>query len=296
MSIKKRLFALLDDGHFCFIFNDQTHPQAIKEIEEYFSISDKLNKIQFNVEYDLADTEIFTFSQTPNDPKILPLIKKYTDILANTLNGHEVKECSDNLSKIVCFCFSETKGAIETIKFSRVFKKYKLSNKKVLGIFGKGKPEVVEVNNQIEFSGIVDAYWDGQTLTFKKFNHISSLFDGVHQFYREANESEVQQFLTQSWFNLSSDYDVNTIHLRSSKKIAQIMDSKKIDFSNPQLFGKITSNINQFPSNKLKIEKGKIIISNNEDINEFLKYVESKYYYSLIDGEPMEALATQKAK
>lgn len=135
--------------------------------------------------------------------------------MANTLNGHEVKECSDNLSKIVCFCFSEKKGAIETIKFSRVFKKYKLSNKKVLGIFGKGKPEVVEVNNQIEFSGIVDAYWDGQTLTFKKFNHISSLFDGVHQFYREANELEVHQFLTQSWFNLSSDYDVNTIHLRS---------------------------------------------------------------------------------
>lgn len=243
MSIKKRLFALLDDGHFCFIFNDQTHPQAIKEIEEYFSISDKLNKIQFNVEYDLADTEIFTFSQTPNDPKILPLIKKYTDILANTLNGHEVKECSDNLSKIVCFCFSEKKGDIETIKFSRVFKKYKLSNKKVLGIFGKGKPEVVEVNNQIEFSGIIDAYWDGQTLIFKKFNNISSLFDGVHQFYREANESEVQQFLTQSWFNLSSDYDANTIHLRSSKKIAQIIDSKKIDFSNPQLFAKITNNI-----------------------------------------------------
>ena len=252
--------------------------------------------MQFNSEYNLADTEAFVFSTVPNDPKILPLLSKYVEVQGNTVNGHTVKDCSDNLSKIVCFCFSEKIGNIETIKFSRVFKKYKLTNKKVLGVFGKGKPEVVEVNNQIEFSAIVDAYWDGKLLSFTKFNNISSLFDGVHQFYRKANEIEVQNFLTQSWFNLSQNYDVNTIHLRASKKIAQIVDSKRIDFSNPQLFAQITTNINQFPSNKLKIEKGKIIISNNEDINEFLKYVESKYYYSLIDGEPMEALATQKAQ
>ncbi len=296
MSINKRLFALLDDGHFCFIFNDQTHPIEIQEIESYFSIQSSTQKVLFNSEYNLADTESFVFSTTPNDQNILPMVQKYLDVLGNTVNGHTVKDCSDSLSKIVCFCFSEKVGSSETIKFSRVFKKYKLTNKKVLGVFGKGKPEVIEVNNQIEFSGIVDAYWDGKILSFTKFNNISSLFDGIHQFYRKANETEVQNFLSQSWFSLSNDYDLNTIHLRSSKKIAQIIDSKKIDFSDAQLYSKITANIKQFPTNKLKIEKGKIIISNNEDINEFLKYVESKYYYSLIDNEPMEALATQKVK
>ncbi|MBE9400048.1 hypothetical protein IQR32_01545 [Acinetobacter albensis] len=296
MSISKRLFALLEDGHFCFIFNDQTNPNEIKGIESYFSTPTSLKKLNFNSEYNLADNEEFVFSQTANDSQILPLVQKYIDVLANTVNGHTVKDCSDSLAKIVCFCFSEKIGNIETIKFSRVFKKYKLTNKKVLGIIGKGKPEVIEINNQIEFSGIVDAYWDGKILSFRKFNNISSLFDGAHLFYRKANEIEVKNFLTQSWFNLSQDYDVNTIHLRSSKKIAQLVDSKRIDFSNPQLFAQITTNINQFPSNKLNIQKGKIIISNNEDINEFLKYVESKYYYSLIDGEPMEALATQKAQ
>ena len=62
------------------------------------------------------------------------------------------------------------------------------------------------------------------------------MFDGAHLFYRKANEIEVKNFLTQSWFNLSQDYDVNTIHLRSSKKIAQLVDSKRIDFFKPPTF------------------------------------------------------------
>ena len=59
-------------------------------------------------------------------------------------------------------------------------------------------------------------YFKGSdTLVFRNLATISSIFKGIDELYKEATKEEVEQFLDESFIELSNDYGVEKVSINS---------------------------------------------------------------------------------
>jgi hypothetical protein len=146
-------------------------------------------------------------------------------------------------------------------------------------IFGE-VAKVEECDNRLVINSKPDAIYlrTLDTLVFRNLATISSIFTGIDELYKEATKEEVEQFLDESFIELSNDYDVNRVSKPNRKRIALAMASlaaMSADDKSNMLFY-----IDSYCEQKLKFDKenSKFEISTDDDLKLLIYGIEQRFY------------------
>jgi len=106
-------------------------------------------------------------------------------------------------------------------------------------VFGE-TAELEKSQTRLVINTLPDAvYFKGSdTLVFRNLATISSIFKGIDELYKEATKEEVEQFLDESFIELSNDYGVEKVSTPNRKRIGLAMETtiKKSQNTQPLSF------------------------------------------------------------
>lgn len=129
-----------------------------------------------------------------------------------------------------------------------------------------------------------DAIYDRNTdtLYFREISHISGIFIGIGELYREATDSEVESFLTQDFINLGEDFNAGKVKTPNRKRIALAMET----FSklNKKEKKKIYSYIAEYCPN-IKMDEKSFRVNSDEDLKFLLYGLEERFYTTRVGNE-----------
>ena len=178
------------------------------------------------------------------------------------------------------------------IKFNRIFPRLCIASKTLIG-FSTGEAKVSTELNSVEFTGTVDAYWDGEKLYFKKYSTVKPLFAGLADVYREATAEEVHEFLDATFFVLDDGFKRDKIGERARKNIASILDAGEIDLNCDVTRSVYNDYANDYPELEFNIESdGKFRIINISDLTIVVSVLQERLYTSPITHEKRVASST----
>lgn len=263
-------------GSHELLFSDE---QTMDQINAFYSEPEVTYPIQFSPERKLEDDEWFYIELS--DADVRTMMSPYLEVGRSTAD-HNLVRTVDYKNIEAVYKITGNK-----IIFSKIKDSYRIENKLILWL--TEQPEIKEYEQGIEFSGTVDAYYDGEhKLYFKSYSTIRPLFPGIEKFFRAATDEEKEQFLSNDFFSVN---EANIkIGIASAKRIAAIWDDERIDLSNEETRNKIREYAQRYSEAQISFDdNGKLIISNNKDLSCTLKLLSGRYYTSEITGEKMEA-------
>lgn len=263
-------------GSHEILFSDE---QTMNTINAFYYEPKVIHPILFTPERKIEDDEWFFIELFEADFRTM--IAPYVEVGKSTAD-HNIIEAVDYKNIEVVYKITGTK-----IVFTKIRDSYRIKNKHFLLL--DEHPEIKKYEQGIEFSGIVDAYYDGENkLYFKSYSTVRPLFPGIEKFFREATEEEKEQFLSNDFFS------VNTANIKigitAAKRIAAILDDERIDLSNQETQNKIREYAEKYSEAQIRFnDNGKLIINSNKELNSTLKLLSGRYYTSELTGEKMEA-------
>lgn len=139
---------------------------------------------------------------------------------------------------------------------------------------------------EIVVNDIPDAiYVSGEDrLYFKRLEAITSIFKGIDELYREATETEVENFLKSPFISIRGDYGTSHVKTPNRKKIAlaiQILSEKTVAEQK-----KIFSYIEKYGKDlNLKRKNGAFEIGNENELKLLLSGIEQRFYTTPVGGE-----------
>lgn len=119
-------------------------------------------------------------------------------------------------------------------------------------------------------------------LYFRKLVSVTGIFTGIDQLYREATESETENFLERSFITLKNDFSSNMVKTANRKRIALAEDILSGLHENEQ--EKIFSYIGDYCPN-LKCADGSFEICNENDLKLLLFGIEQRFYTTPVGKE-----------
>lgn len=181
----------------------------------------------------------------------------------------------------------------QQILFTKITDRYRVRNKRFIRF--DGDPTLDEQSDAVEFTGIPDAYYDGNgRLYFKNYSTIRPLFPGIEDFFREATRQEKETFLNKSFFAVEG-IDLDKIGIRYAKKIAVVLADSSLDLDDPVMQQKLRDYSARYEEAGVNVdESGKLIIRTNQDLGGVLNLLSGRYFLSELTGEKMVAQATAK--
>lgn len=134
------------------------------------------------------------------------------------------------------------------------------------------------------------------TLIFKSLATISSIFKGIDELYKEATKEEVEQFLDESFIELSDNYSVEKVSKPNRKRIGLAMKTLKglsVDDKTNML-----EYIDGYCEQKLKFDQQnqKFEISTDEDLKMLVYGIEQRFYTTPFGKEKRLANSIQAIK
>lgn len=131
------------------------------------------------------------------------------------------------------------------------------------------------------------------TLIFKSLPTISSIFKGIDELYKEATKEEVEQFLGESFIELSNNYSVEKVSKPNRKRIGlamKILDGMSVDDKTNML-----KYIDGYCEQRLKFnqKKQKFEISTDEDLKLLVYGIEQRFYTTPFGKEKRLANSVQ---
>jgi len=184
------------------------------------------------------------------------------------------------------------------IIFSRVSSSARIGeNGRTLLSFGEKDIAVSKLSFAIDFSGDVDAYYDGMDrIYFSKFSKAKPLFRGFDEFYQEALYDDKESFLDNDLFAVS-DLEPEDIGVSDTNKIIEIQNNHKLDLEKEEMVRKVQNYANKYPLSGVVLNKeGRILITNKEDLKLTVKLLAQRYYTSEVTGEMLEARGSERMK
>jgi len=161
-------------------------------------------------------------------------------------------------------------------------------------VFGEAA-ELEESDNRLVVNQAPDAVYlkQSDTLIFRNLATISSIFKGIDELYREATNEEVEQFLDESFIELSDGYDINSVSKPNRKRIGLAMNTLEnmSAAERTDLLGYIDGYCNQ----KLKFDEGsqEFEISTDDDLKLLLYGIEQRFYTTPFGHEKRIANSVQ---
>lgn len=248
--------------------------------------TDLNNPKSYNSDYKLEDDEWFHIPNFSDTEYCIPLLKR-------TFNSTEYNQINTEQLKKIDYLLSYQRHNnneyyfFQNINTSHLIKKrwFKSSNTPTLE---KNIPIII-------INDIADAIYskENDILYFKKLTSISSIFKGISELYREATQTETEDFLNKDFITLDDGYEANKVGAANRKRIAMAMSS----FSNfttsekSKIHTYIKDYCTNIPFNK---NSTSFTIKNEDDLKHLLWGIEQRYYTTPIGKEKRIANSISK--
>lgn len=244
----------------------------------------KDNSFEYDFEHGLHDSEWYYVKIDEQQKQAM--VNVYLASAQSSVDLNPVP--SEAYSKLEVIYYVSDEG---TILFTKLTPGNYITNNTSV-FFKDGDAEIVDHTGAIEFSGKVDAYYDGKDkIYFQKLEKIRVMFPGVEVFYQEASRDEKSNFVDMNIFD-NKGIDIDKISPRAAKKIRMINESG-LDFTDPQIKKTALEYAAEF-SDYVKVSPtGQFIIQDSRDLEAALNILNFRYYKSPFTNEPFEARAVK---
>lgn len=146
-------------------------------------------------------------------------------------------------------------------------------------VFGEAAT-LEQSQTRLVINALPDAvYFKGSdTLVFRNLATISSIFKGIDELYKEATKEEVEQFLDESFIELSNDYGVEKVSTPNRKRIGLAM--KTLESMSADDKTNMLEYIDGYCEQKPKFDQQnqKFEISTDEDLKLLVYGIEQRFY------------------
>lgn len=238
--------------------------------------------VPYNPDHNLDEDSWFKIEQFSQQPFCIDLLK--SDFDAKDFN--ELKK--EQFSKIA-YLFS-VQG--NDFYFQKVTPSLFIKKKTI--VFGEAA-EIEEPDNRLVINSKPDAVYleVTDTLIFRNLATISSIFPGIDELYKEATNEEVEEFLDESFIELTNGYGVEKVSKPNRKRVALAMAT--LDSMPDADKASIFSYIDGYCGEKLKLDKetNKFEISTDDDLKLLLYGIEQRFYTTPIGQERRLANSVQ---
>lgn len=286
--MSKKIIARLQNGNYSIIFN-QGNPGFLN-MEESYNDPDITNdnSFEFNPDRKLEKDEWYFV--TPSIEQKSEIIQPYLNTISSSDGMNPITAKEYPFIRAICLIEKNNIGS-ERIILTRVFPRFFTLSKKILK--WHDGPKLEKQHSSVDFTGSIDAFWNGSMLYFKSYADIKLVFSGLENFYRIATESEKNDFLQKDFFECSNGYQNVSVKTRNLRKIAAILDN--IDWSDSNIKQKYIDYAKKYPKLNVGItENGKLKIDSNKDITNIMNILEERIYTTPITGEEREANSITK--
>ncbi len=203
------------------------------------------------------------------------------DLLQKVFDSKDYDDLSkDNFSKIAyLFAIQGDDFYFQKITPSLFVKRKTL-------VFGE-TAELEKSQTRLVINALPDAVYfkAADTLIFKNLATISSIFKGIDELYKEATKEEVEQFLDESFIELSNNYSVEKVSKPNRKRIGLAM--KTLDGMSVDDKTNMLEYIDGYCEQKLKFDQQnqKFEISTDEDLKLLVYGIEQRFYTTPFGNE-----------
>ena len=246
------------------------------------------NPKTYNSDYKLEDDEWFHIPDFSNSSYCVKLLRM--DFIAadyNQINTEQLKK----LNYLISYQIHDGKEYyfFQNISNSQLIKKrwFKSSNTPTLE---KDVPIII-------INDIADAIYSKEEniLFFKKLTSISSIFKGISELYREATQTETEDFLNEDFILLEDEYEANKVGAANRKRIAMAMSSFN-NFSTHEK-SQIHTYIKDYCANlPFDENNSSFTIKSEDDLKHLLWGIEQRYYTTPIGQEKRVANSISKVE
>jgi len=238
-------------------------------------------KTKFNPEKKLDSHEWFYVELSPD--QIGSMIQPY---LINENSSADLNKAIESDYSVIEVVYRVIHS---TIIFTKITDSFRIRNRILLKFHDLEQAKLIKEESSIEFSGKKDAYFDGNNrLYFRDFSKIRSMFPGIEEFYREATQSEKQEFLDNDLFDVE-DIEPDQIGQRDSSRIAAILNDDTIGLRDGSNTTKILRAAQEFAELGIHVQSGRLIMKDKKDLHTILNLITSRYYISDITGKKMQS-------
>lgn len=223
--------------------------------------------IPYNPDHNLDEDSWFKIEAFSQKTFCIGLLKKVFD----SKDYHDLTK--DNFSKIT-YLFS-VQG--DDFFFQKITPSLFVKRKTL--VFGEAA-ELEKSQTRLVINALPDAVYfkAADTLIFKSLATISSIFKGIDELYKEATKEEVEQFLDESFIELSNDYGVEKVSKPNRKRIGLAM--KTLESMSADDKANMLEYIDGYCEQKLKFDQQnkKFEISTDEDLKLLVYGIEQRFY------------------
>lgn len=140
--------------------------------------------------------------------------------------------------------------------------------------------EIEEPTDRLVINITPDAIYfkEADTLIFRNLATISSIFKGIDKLYKEATNEEVEEFLAESFIDLSNEYEVNKVSKPNRKRIGLAMATlAEMSTQDREL---MLDYIDDYCNHQLNFdrESSNFEISNDNELKLLLYGIEQRFY------------------
>lgn len=223
--------------------------------------------VPYNPDHNLDEDAWFKIEGFSNQAYCLDLLKKEFD----SKDYHDLAK--DNFSKIAYLL--SVQG--DDFYFQKITQSLFVTRKTL--IFGE-VAELEQSQTRLVINALPDAvYFKGSdTLVFRNLATISSIFKGIDELYKEATKEEVEQFLDESFIELSNNYSVEKVSKPNRKRIGLAM--KTLEGMSVDDKTNMLEYIDGYCEQKLNYDQQnqKFEISTDEDLKLLVYGIEQRFY------------------
>lgn len=241
------------------------------------------NAIKYDVESKLEKEEWF-YIDIDADHK--NMIKNYSDCFSNSASLNEVLDNEFSVIEVI------VQKVNDMIIFQKITSSKRMVQTAILKKPKDNKVELSTIENGIEITSKVDAYYSENKLYFKNFSTIKSLFENIEDFYREATASEVYEFKELSLVSIGEKLE--DLGTRNLNMLAIVNDDKEIDLADNKFKDKMLSEYQKYPQLDFQVNNEQFIINSKKQLNYFLKLALGRLYENPMTSKKMEASSAKK--
>lgn len=223
--------------------------------------------VPYNPDHNLDEDSWFKIESFSNQAFCIDFLKKEFD----SKDYHDLAKA--NFSKIA-YLFAVQDG---DFYFQKITPSLFVKRKTL--VFGE-TAELEKSQTRLVINALPDAvYFKGSdTLVFRNLATISSIFKGIDELYKEATKEEVEQFLDESFIELSNDYGVEKVSTPNRKRIGLAM--KTLESMSADDKTNMLEYIDGYCEQKLKFnqQNQKFEISTDDDLKLLVYGIEQRFY------------------
>lgn len=238
--------------------------------------------VAYNPDHNLDEDSWFKIEQFSQKTFCIDLLKKDFD-------SKDFDDLAKNQFPKIAYLFS-VQG--DDFYFQKITPRLFIKRKTL--VFGE-TAQLEESENRLVVNTTPDAvYFRGSdSLIFRNLATISSIFRGVDELYKEATNDEVEQFLDESFIELSNDYDVNNVSKPNRKRIGLAMATLQAMSADDRT--NMLGYIDDYCKQKLNFDEQsqKFEISTDDELKLLLYGIEQRFYTTPFGKEKRIANSVQ---